>query len=71
MGATIAYETFVYLYKAMILSSNIEMWVFIKILIVETLYNGIFTIILYPLMRKLGYKIEDLFKNPQILTRYF
>ena len=47
------------------------MWRFAKILALEIIYNGLITIILYPLMQKLGYKMEDIFKNPQILTRYF
>lgn len=71
MGATMIYEIFTYAYKGMILSSNIEIGIFAKILVIETIYNGLLTIILYPLMQKLGYKIEDIFKNPQILTRYF
>ncbi len=69
--STVCYEIFVYLYKGIVLNSNIETFEFIKILFVEVLYNTILTIILYPLMQKLGYKIEDVFKNTQILTRYF
>jgi len=55
----------------MILSLNVEIWTFAKILIIEILYNSILTIILYPLMQKIGYKVEEIFKKPQILTRYF
>lgn len=69
--ATIGYETFVYLYKSMVLSSNIEIFMFIRTLLVEILYNTLLTIIIYPLMQKLGYKMEGIFKKPQILTRYF
>lgn len=71
MGSTMVYEIFTYAYKGMILSSNIEIVIFAKILVIETIYNGLLTIVLYPLMQKLGYKMEDIFKNPQILTRYF
>jgi len=71
MGATAICEIFLYIHKEIILEMNIEIWIFIKILAIEILYNGLLTIILYPLMQKLGYKIEDIFKNPQILTRYF
>lgn len=71
MGATAACEIFGYIHKQMILEMNVEIWTFIKILGIEIIYNGLLTIILYPLMQKLGYKIEDIFKNPQILTRYF
>ena len=71
MGATAVFEIFIYVYKSMSISMNVEIWEFIKILIVEIIYNALITIILYPLMQRLGYKIEEIFKNPQILTRYF
>ena len=71
MGATAVYEIVVYVYKAIILSSNIEIMIFVQKLLIEILYNALLTIILYPLMQKFGYKIEEIFKNPQILTRYF
>lgn len=70
-AATAIYELFVYLYKGAVLSANIEMFIFIRILIVEILYNTLLAIILYPLMQKLGYKIESVFNKTPILTRYF
>lgn len=69
--STASYELFVYLYRGAILSANIEIFLFIKILLVEMIYNTLITIILYPLMQKLGYKMESVFKKSQILTRYF
>ena len=71
IGSSIAYETFIYLYRAAILSANVEILLFIKILAIEVLYNTLLTIILYPAMQHFGYKIEDVFKKTQILTRYF
>ena len=71
IGTTIGTETFIYFYKALLLKMNIEVLSFIKILAIEAIYNAILTIILYPLIQKLGYKMEHIFKNPQILTRYF
>ena len=68
---TISYETFIYLYRAMIYSSNIEILLFIRILAIEVLFNTLLTIIIYPLMQKLGYILENIFKREQILTRYF
>ena len=44
---------------------------FIEVLLVECLYNAILTIILYPLMRHLGNKVENEYKGNKILTRYF
>lgn len=69
--STAVYEIFGYLYRGIILSANIEIWIFIKKLLIEIIYNTLLTIILYPLIRKVGYKIEGIFKNEQILTRYF
>lgn len=71
MGLTALGEIFIYAYKAMILSINIEVMIFAKIVVIEIIYNAIMTIILYPLMQKFGYKIEEIFKKPKILTRYF
>lgn len=69
--ATASYETFLYLYRSIAMSANIELWIFIRMLFIEILYNTLLIIIIYPLMQKLGYKIEEIFKKPQILTRYF
>lgn len=50
--ATAGYEIFMYLYRGTILSANIEMGEFIKILFIELFFNTLLTIILYPLMQK-------------------
>lgn len=49
----------------------IEIIPFIKIVAIEILYNSILVIILYPIMQKVGYNIEEIFKGSNILTRYF
>lgn len=51
--STMAYEIFGYLYRGIVLTSNIEIGIFIKKLLIELLYNTLLTIIMYPLMRKL------------------
>ena len=71
VGATGIYELGRYILNYFILSSTIELLAFIKILLVEILYNVILTIIFYPLLQKAGYYIEESFKGNQILTRYF
>lgn len=60
-----------YIYRSIILTSNVELFLFIKILLIELLYNTLLVIIIYPIMQKLGYKVEEIFKKGQILTRYF
>lgn len=70
-GATFICELGVYLINSFILESNIIMMDFLKVVIIEILYNIILTIILYPVLQKLGYILEKQFKKSQILTRYF
>lgn len=71
IGLTAGYEIFIYIYKSIILSSYVEVDVFSRKLLIEIVYNAILTVIFYPIMQKFGYKMEEIFKNPQILTRYF
>lgn len=49
----------------------IEILPFLRLLIVEIVYNVILTIILYPLIKKAGYYMENVFRSKNILTRYF
>lgn len=70
-GATMILEISQYLLHYIFLSSNVEMVNFIIILIVEIIYNVIITIILYPIIQKFGYYIENEYKGNKILTRYF
>ena len=69
--ATVLVESINYLLKYILLSSSVEIWSFITILLIETIFNCILTIILYPLMQKAGYYIENEYKGNKILTRYF
>ena len=68
---TIIYETGVYVLSSLILDINLEIFAFIKILIVEALYNVILTIIIYPIMQLTGYDVEEEYKGSKILTKYF
>ena len=53
------------------LKINVEIYAFIKILLIEVIYNVLLIIILYPLMKLTGYEIENEIKGDRILTRYF
>ena len=57
--ATILVESANYLLRYVILSINVEIWSFITILVIEIIFNCILTIILYPLIQKAGYYIEN------------
>ena len=71
MGSTCVFEIGHYIIQIIQLSIEIEIIPFITTLLIEVIYNTILTIILYPLIQKIGYKIEDIFKGQKILTRYF
>lgn len=71
-AATIIYEIGLYIIQSIVLSYSIsEIGLFIKTLIIEIMYNIIITIIIYPIIKKAGYFLEGVFKENNILTRYF
>lgn len=69
--STFIYEIGTYIIGYFIYKFDIELVKVIKILLVESFYNVILTIILYPLIKKFGNKIEEEYKGKKILTRYF
>lgn len=70
-SATILVEIILYFLNYIIFSTSLEMLQFIKILVIELIYNILITIIIYPLIQKCGYFIENECKGSHILTRYF
>ena len=70
-GTTIVFEVLSYFINYVMYSINIEILKFIEILIIEVIYNIIITIIIYPLIQRFGYYIENEYKGNKILTRYF
>ena len=71
IGSTIFYEIGIYGFEVIKYSLSPEIQEFIFILGIEVLFNTLLTIILYPLIQKLGYKAEEIFKSKRILTRYY
>lgn len=71
MVATLLFEVGSYILSMIFLDINVEVLHFIKILIAEIIYNAIITIIIYPLVQVVGYRIEDIFKGQKMLTKYF
>lgn len=69
--ATAIFEISSYLLNYIWVSTNIEIINFARILGIEMLYNLILIIILYPLLQKFGYYMENEYKGNKILTRYF
>lgn len=71
MGATLTFELGSYVLNAIILSYKIEIVNFIKTIIIEMFFNMMLIIILYPLLKKVGYMLENMYKSTQVITRYF
>lgn len=71
MGCTFLYEIVGYIYYVFRLGIQFELYSFLRILLIEVLYNAIILIIIYPIIQKTGYAIENTFKVKNILTRYF
>ena len=69
--STCIYEIGVYLANYLIYRFDPEIFDFIKILLIECIYNILITTMLYPLIQKAGYKLEEEYKGNKILTRYF
>lgn len=70
-GATLIYELGSYFLNSIIIEFEREYVYFFKIVTIEIVYNILLSIILYPLIQKLGYSIDRVFKKNNILTRYF
>ena len=70
-GATVIFELGTYLLNSFFLGFDAEYLYFTKIVLIEVLYNVLLSIILYPLIQKVGYSIDRNFKKNNILTRYF
>ena len=68
---TIIYEVLVCIMQYFILETNVEIIEFLKILVIEVIYNVLIIIIIYPLMKFTWYEIEDELKGDKIFTRYF
>ena len=69
--ATLIYEIGTYMFNYFINSVNIELFYFVKVLLIELVFNLLITIVIYPLIIRFGYKIDENFRENKILTRYF
>lgn len=70
-GATIVCEIISYLFQITAFKLSIELLTFMKIISIETLYNIMLIIIIYPLIEKAGDILERVFTDKSILTRYY
>ncbi len=68
---TITFNFIVYIIMLTLSLNNFEIINFIKISIIQAIYNIILTIILYPIIIKFGTKISEEYATENIFTRYF
>ncbi len=71
VAATAIFEILSYFLSYVLIGTNLEIINFVKILVIEIIFNLIITIIIYPLIQKSGYYIENEYKGNKILTKYF
>lgn len=71
IGTTLICELIYYFLQVIIFKLSIELLAFIKIVLIETLYNVMLVIIIYPLIIKLGEVLEKTFTEKNILTKYY
>ena len=70
-GSTLIYEIGHYFLNSVILNFETEWLLFLKLLILEVIYNVLISIIIYPIFQKLGYAVDRSFKQNNVLTRYY
>ena len=70
-ASTAIYEIGGYIFNMIALDINVEILQFVRIVIIEVIYNLLITIVIYPLIQKVGHALEEVFKTKNILTRYF
>ena len=70
-ASTAIYEIGIYIFQIIKWKISPEILPFIQTLLIEILFNVILSIILYPIIQKLGNLAESKFKSKTILTRYF
>ena len=71
IGATFVYELGYYILNSIVFNFDIDFFSFFKIAFIENLYNTLLLIIIYPMFKTLGYKLDRKFKQSNLLTRYF
>ena len=71
VAATVFYETLMYAVNVISFKLEPEILPFLRILLIENIYNVLLIVAVYPGMKKLGYYLESQLNDKQLLTRYF
>ena len=68
---TLICEIISYLIQIIAFSISVDIIAFLKIVLIEALYNVIIVIIIYPLIEKFGDLLMKTFKEKNIFTKYY
>ena len=68
---TALYEVISYILTVAFYSAEVDLLKFLYILVIELIYNAMILIIFYPLIQKYGTLAEDVYKNNNMLPKYF
>ena len=73
MAAATAFvcELISYIYQIILFKLSIEIFAFIKIVLIEILFNSMIIIIIYPIIERVGILLERIFTEDKVLTRYY
>ena len=71
LSATFVCELISYIFQIILFKISIDIFPFIKIILIEIIFNAMLVIIIYPIIRKAGLKLEEIFTDDKILTRYY
>lgn len=69
--ATLVCEIISYILQIILFKLSFEIGSFIKIILIEVLFNSMIIIIIYPIIQKAGILLEKVFTESKILTRYY
>lgn len=69
--STLVCEIISYIVQIILFKLSFELGAFIKIILIEIIFNSMIIIIIYPIIEKTGMLLERVFKEDKILTRYY
>ena len=70
-ATTFICELVSYIYQMILFNISIEVFSFIKIVLIEILFNSMIITIIYPIIQKSGILLEKIFTEDKVLTRYY
>ncbi len=70
-AATFICETISYIIQMILFNLSFELLIYVKIILLEILFNTMLIIIIYPIIKKAGILLEKIFTESKTLTRYY